>query len=791
MNQENQKTNDALLVAAKSPVSEVLKSYNQSETGYNESQVTNSRNTHGRNEIIHKNKNTIFRRVFASFINPFVLILIALAVVSLFTDVIFAKPGSKDPATAIIIFIMVSISGLLKFFQENKSFNAANKLKSLIQNTASVIRDGTAIEVPFKEIVVGDIITLAAGDMLPADVRIIQHKDLFISEAALTGESHPSEKLAESLQFEHQNPLELNNLAFMGSNVISGSGHAIVLEVGNETLFGRISKNLTEKRVPTAFEKGVNATSWLLIRFMCIMVPIIFVINGLFKNFIFHLDPQEAWLNSLLFALAVAVGLTPEMLPMIVTTGLGKGSVNMAKHKAIVKNIDSIQNFGSIDILCTDKTGTLTQDQIVLEQYLDVLGHPSTRVLRHAILNSYFQTGVKNVMDLAILKHIDDEEIKDAIKNYQKVDEIPFDFVRRRMSVVTKDLKGVTQLITKGAAEEILDICKYASYETVVEITPELQSKIDKALEKLSKDGFRILAVAEKHHPPVAGLFTAKDENEMVLIGFLAFLDPPKDSAKAAIKALKERGVLVKVLTGDALTVTQHVCKEVGISAKKALVGSEIALMSDAELESVIDDITIFAKLNPEQKKRVVTCLKNKGHVVGFMGDGINDAPALRAADVGISVDTAVDIAKESADIILLEKSLMILEQGIIEGRKTYANIIKYIKMAASSNFGNVFSLIFAAALLPFLPMLPIQILILNLIHDITCIAMPWDNVDPDYILHPRKWEAKGIGRFMLWFGPVSSIFDLTTYALMFFVICPVLVGLPSGMAFFSASATD
>ena len=566
---------------------------------------------------------------------------------------------------------------------------------------------------------------------------------------------------------EAQTPLECTNIGFMGTNVISGTAIGVVIATGDNTYFSTMAKGITEKKVLTSFDKGVNSVSWLLIKFMMVMVPIVFFVNGFTKG---------DWLQAFLFALSVAVGLTPEMLPMIVTTNLAKGAVQMAKKKTVVKSLNSIQNFGAMDVLCTDKTGTLTQDKVVLEYHLDIHGNEDMRVLRHAFLNSYYQTGLKNLMDIAILEYADNASFKVLIDQYVKVDEIPFDFNRRRMSVVIKDTSGKTQLITKGAVEEMLQISKYAEYKGNVEVlTDEIKEEILETVEKLNKEGMRVIGIAQKNNPSVQGVFSVNDECEMVLMGYLAFLDPPKESTKAAVEALKNYGVAVKILTGDNDEVTRCICRQVGIKADKILLGSDIDEMDEELLAAEVEEVSIFAKLSPNQKGRIVSVLRENGHIVGFMGDGINDALAMKKADVGISVDTAVDIAKESADIILLEKDLMVLEDGVIEGRRTFGNIIKYIKMTASSNFGNMFSVLVASIALPFLPMLPIQILILNLIYDISCISIPWDNVDKDYLQVPRKWDASSIGKFMLWIGPTSSLFDIVTYAVMFFIICPMV----------------
>jgi Mg2+-importing ATPase len=698
------------------------------------------------------------------------VVLFVLALISLFTDFILADAQDKDLTAVIIVVTMVTISGILRFVQESRSDKAAEHLKAMIHTTTCALRaEQGRIEIPLAEVVVGDIVCLGAGDMIPADVRILTCKDLFVGQSSLTGESQPVEKFNKPLEFSHNNPLELNNLAFMGSNVVSGSATGIVIATGDETVFGGIAKSLDEVKVITSFEKGVNSVSWVLIRFMMIMVTIVFFLNGLTTG---------DWLNSLLFGLAVAVGLTPEMLPMIVTTNLAKGAVNMAKKKTVIKNLNSIQNFGAIDVLCTDKTGTITQDKIVLERYLDIHGGTDLRVLRHAYLNSYFQTGLRNLMDIAILDHAKDDLLAGIEQNYIKVDEIPFDFQRRRMSVVIKDKQEKTQVITKGAMEEMLAISSFAEYKgEVLPLTDEIRKEIINTVGSLNNDGLRVLGIAQKNEPAKADLFSVKDESNMVLIGYLAFLDPPKETTAVAIKALKEYGVNIKVLTGDNADVTKCICRQVGMQVDTVLMGTDVEGLNDDGLSKAVEETTVFAKLSPAQKARIVRTLRANGHVVGFMGDGINDASAMKEADVGISVDTAVDIAKESADVILLEKDLMVLEKGVIEGRRTFANIVKYIKMTASSNFGNMLSVLVACAFLPFLPMLPIQILTLNLIYDLSCISIPWDNVDKEYLKTPKEWGGSSIGKFMVWIGPTSSVFDIATYALMFFLICPQTVG--------------
>ncbi|MDU7148942.1 MAG: magnesium-translocating P-type ATPase [Clostridium sp.] len=759
-----------LIFSSKQDEMGILKKYNTSYSGYEESKVELMREEYGKNEITHQKGDSLLKRLVEAFINPFTIILLALAIISFITDIVIVDPSEKDATSVIIVTSMVLVSGILRFVQETKSNKAAEKLSEMVKTTISVERKGVgAKEIPINEIVVGDIIHLAAGDMIPADVRILKAKDLFVSQSSLTGESEPIEKVDTIIIGDSKNPIELNNLAFMGSNVISGSAIAIVINVGDDTIFGSMAKQLVGKKVTTSFEKGVNSVSWVLIRFMLVMVPFVLFMNGFTKG---------NWMDAFLFALSVAVGLTPEMLPMIVSANLAKGAVSMSKKKVIVKDLNAIQNLGAMDVLCTDKTGTLTQDEVVLEYSLDIHGKEDNRVLRHAFLNSYHQTGLKNLMDIAIVNHANEKDMIELWHDYKKVDEIPFDFSRRRMSVVVEDKAGKTQLITKGAIEEMLSVCSHVEYKGKIEtITEEIKKEILETVSSYNSQGMRILGIAQKNNPSRVGELSVKDESDMVLIGYLAFLDPPKESTANAIRALEDFGVNVKILTGDNDAVTSSICKQVGIKVNNLLLGSDIEEMDDELLSEVVEETNVFAKLSPNQKTRVVSALRNNGHTVGFMGDGINDAAAMTESDVGISVDTAVDIAKESANIILLEKDLMVLEDGVIEGRKIYANIIKYIKMTASSNFGNMFSVLVASIFLPFLPMLPIQLLMLNLIYDISCITIPWDNVDEEYLKLPRKWDASSISKFMFWIGPTSSVFDIATYILMYFFICPLVFG--------------
>lgn len=747
---------------------ELLNFFHSTDQGMKDEQIEESREKYGENSISYGKKTPFIVEALKAYITPFTLVLIVLGVISFITEYVLAAPGDKDLFGVIIIFTMVIVSGTMTLVQSVRSNQAAEKLKSLVKVTAAVKRNGDYTEIPMEEIVCGDLVRLSAGDMIPADMRLLSAKDLFVSQAALTGESYPVEKQAIVYDDETLSETSYENLAFMGSNVISGSAEGIIVSVGNETLFGHVAQTLSEKPIKSSFEIGIHKTSMLLIKFMALMAPTVIVINGLTKG---------DWLEAFLFGLSVAVGLTPEMLPMIVTTNLVKGASVMAKKGTVIKNLNAIQNFGAIDVLCTDKTGTLTQDKIILEYHMDCSGKEDDRVLRHAYLNSYYQTGLKNLLDVAIIDEAKQTLATDKI-NYRKVDEIPFDFERRRMSVVVEDTAGKTQMITKGAIEEMLSISNYIDIDGIVSpLTNEKRESVLAKVRDLNEDGLRVIGVAQKTNPSVVGEFSVKDESDMVLIGYLAFLDPPKETTKQALKALKDHGVAVKVLTGDNELVTRSVCRQVGLEINELITGEKISEMDDRELAQVAENHEVFVKLNPQQKARLTTALRQNGHTVGFLGDGINDAPAMKVADIGISVDTAVDIAKESADVILLEKDLTILERGLLSGRETFGNIMKYIKATASSNFGNMFSVLVASTFLPFLPMLPLQILFLNLIYDVSCISLPWDKMDKEYLHEPKKWEASSIGKFMVYFGPTSSIFDITTYLLMYFIICPAVVG--------------
>ena len=759
-------------------VVEVLDALETSITGVQEDQVEMLRETYGENKLTKATEVPLWKKIYESIINPFTVILLVIAVISLMTNVILAKPGEEDPTTSIIIVVLVLISGGIRFVQELKSDKAASNLSSLIVNTATVIRDGVQQEIPIEELVVGDVIKLSAGDMLPADALLLETRDFFIQQSSLTGESESVEKktMWTPSEEETQKPvLESERFVFMGSNVVSGSALAVILVTGNDTMIGRIEKTLNNFDEPTSFEKEMNTISWLLIRLMLVLVPVVFVINGL---------TDSDWLEAGVFALSVAVGLTPEMLPMIITASLAKGAVIMAKEKVVIKKLNAIQDLGAIDILCTDKTGTLTQDEIILEYPLDIHANLDLGVLKIGYLNSYFQTGLKNLLDRAIItrtekESVEHENLRDLSTRYQKIDELPFDFERRRMSVIVKE-KGQdgALLVTKGALEEMLSISSHVQDgKEIHPITEEIRQNILEAVSQLNEQGLRVLGVSQKFYRNASHRFAVEDESNMILMGYLAFLDPPKPSAAPAIQALKEHGVLTKILTGDNEKVTQTVCERVGLPVDHILLGTDIEEMDDATLAIEAEKTTIFAKLSPEQKARIIRLLKANGHKVGYMGDGINDAPSLKVADVGISVDTAVDIAKEVADVILLDKDLLVLEKGLIEGRKVYANMTKYIKMTVSSNFGNIFSLLFASVFLPFLPMAPVHLIVLNLIYDLSCVALPFDHVDEDFLKEPRAWTAKSITRFMSWLGPTSSIFDIITFAVMFFGIAPMITG--------------
>ena len=774
--QEKSIARDLKASALKTP-EQVVEDLNSNFRGLTEEEVANRLNTYGRNVVVHDKPKAWYLQLFEAFNNPFNYVLFVLALVSVLTG---------DYVGMTIIVVMVLLSVVIKFTQEYKSGKSAEALKAMVHTSCTVTRISESgksenKEIFIEELVPGDIIQLAAGDIVPADVRIIRSKNLYISQSALTGESLPIEK--GDVVVETDNFLDIKNLCFMGTNVDIGSASAIVLSTGANTYFGSMAKALTTTETQqTSFDIGVNKVSWLLIRFMLIMVPVVFFISGFTKG---------DWLQALMFALSVAVGLTPEMLPVVVTSNLAKGAVRMSKEKVVVKKLNAIQNFGAMNVLCTDKTGTLTQDKIIVVKHLDINMQDSAKVFELACFNSYFQSGLKNAMDIAILEDKDAPMCREAAALWRNLDEIPYDFVRRRMSVILQHNDGgMPMIITKGAVDEMLSCTTFVNTpEGRVPLNEEIIAEIRKNVAALNEDGLRVLAVGHRFFEPSHGnTYTVEDESDLVLDGFVAFLDPPKETAKAALDALKENGIDVKVLTGDNDVIAGKVCREVGLEFDKIITGSELDELSDAEASKVIETHQIFARLTPMQKGRIVNLLRKNGHVVGYMGDGINDAVSLRNADIGISVDTAVDIAKESADLILLEKSLLVLNRGVIEGRKTFANTMKYIKVTASSNFGNVFSLIGASAMFPFLPMLPIQILILNLLYDISQISIPWDKVDREFLQKPRKWIATDIKRFMIFIGPSSSIFDYITFALMWFIICPMAFG---GRGFFELSAQE
>lgn len=732
---------------------EVLKQFNSSLAGLTSYQAETLMHKYGPNEIIGEKRENPIIRLIKAFYNPLSILLAVLAAISLFT---------QDITTASIIFTMIALSVFIRFFQENQAYNAAKNLKSMVKTTCTVIRDNNPLEIDLRQVVPGDIIKLAAGDLIPADVRLLVSKDIFLNQSLLTGESLSVEKHVIKPEGKVENIFEIQNLCLMGTNVESGTANGIVIATGRNTYFGSIAETIVGKRVLTSFEKGINRFTLLIIVFMAIMAPLVFMINGLAKG---------NWLEAFFFSIAVAVGLTPEMLPAIVTVNLSKGAITMSKKKVIVKRLTSIQNFGAINVLCTDKTGTLTQNKIVLIKNINIEGKTDAQVLHYAFLNSYYQTGFKNLLDQAVLQHAKDNNLKFADSGYQKVDELPFDFSRRRMSVVVKDSLGEKLLLCKGAVEETASICiQYELNGVRHPLTQEEVEKIKNLSRELAKDGFRVVAVAYKESENDRTYYNKSDEKDMIFLGFMTFLDPPKESAKLAITHLKQHGIKVKVLTGDNDLVTRKICKEVGLEIEEVLLGREINQLSDAQLREVVEKTTIFAKLLPDDKKRIVGALQENDNVVGFLGDGINDAPGLRTADVGISVDSAVDIAKESADIILLEMSLDVLNDGVIEGRKVFANIIKYIKMGASSNFGNMFSVVGASIFLPFLPMTPLQLLTNNLLYDLSQAAIPTDNVEKEFIEKPRKWQVGDIRRFMLFIGPVSSIFDYVTFGILIFV---------------------
>jgi P-type Mg2+ transporter len=748
---QNISVSPAVIDAASKDGEALLQDLRTSPGGLMQAEAEERARTTGPNEVAQERKQGWFVRVLKIIRNPLVILLSTLSAISFLTG---------DARAGTVMAIMVALSVGLRFWQEARADAAAEKLKAMIHVTATVVRDGAAREMPLRDLVPGDIIKLAAGDMIPGDVRLLASKDIFVSQGSLTGESLPVEKFHDPQTTEENSPTELKNICFMGTSVESGTATAVVVTTGVQTYLGSMATSITSERVQTSFDQGLNRFTWLMMQFMAVMVPLVFLINGFTKH---------DWKGAFFFALAVAVGLTPEMLPMIVSVCLSNGALAMSRKKVIVKRLNSIQNFGGMDVLCTDKTGTLTEDRVVLMRHCNVAGRESDDVLLDGYLISYFQTGLKNLLDRAILD-TPDFHAKPILEKYKKLDEIPFDFTRRMMSVLLQDPEGKSILLTKGAPEEVFLHCGQFELDGKLStMEPEHAAGLKQEYDNLSNDGFRVLAVATKQ---LAGkqICAKEDERALILRGYVAFLDPPKDTAARALAALHKNGVAVKILTGDNALVSRKVCRDVGLTADPMLLGGDVEKMSDAELAEAADKAALFARLSPAHKERVIRVLRGKGHVVGFMGDGINDAPALRAADVGISVDTATDIAKESADLILLEKDLMVLDQGVIEGRKVFANIVKYIRMGASSNFGNMFSVLGASAFLPFLPMAPIQVLTNNLLYDFSQVPIPADAVDEEQVTRPRPWNIEEIKRFILFIGPISSIFDYTTFFVMLYV---------------------
>ena len=741
-----------------SSVDEFLKENNFKKRGLTSQEVKNNLNKYGKNIIKQKKPKQWYNYLFESLFSTFNLILLGIVVVLFYTDVILTTPPSY--ANIIVILVLILVSTLLEFFEVYRSNKAAEKLKNLVSVKTSVLRNGKVVKVPSESVTIGDVVVLSAGDLIPADLRIIESKDLYVVQSSLTGESDSVKKTSETeTNGKIEDITELDTICFMGTNVMSGSARGIVINIGDNTYFGQVADNITDEKPKTAFQKGIESVSKLLIRFMLVLIPITFIVNA----------AKHGTITAFTFAVAIAIGITPLLLPVILSSSLAKGATRMSKKKTIVKRLDSIQSFGAMNILCTDKTGTLTEDKIVLEKYLDIKGEEDTRVLKHAFLNSYFQTGLKGNIDEAVIARTAKTESKGIEEKYEKVDEIPFDFSRRRLSVVVSDGKK-KQLITKGAVEEILSICTMVDYKgEVSDITKEIKQNILNITKDLNKQGLRVVAVAQKNDIKDIKSFSVKDESKMVLMGFIGFLDPPKESAKDAIARLNRDGIRVIVLTGDNEYVTKAICDKVGINTDKIVLGSKIDKLSDTALKRLLKKTNVYAKLSPIQKARIVRILKDAKNVVGYMGDGINDAPSMHNAEVGISVDTAVDITKETADIILLEKDLDVLTDGVLEGRKTFGNLQKYIKMAVSFNFGEVLSVLIASILLPFFPITPIQLLVQSLIYDLGQLSIPYDNVDKEYLEKPRKWNMKSLKRFMLWMGPASSVFDLMVFSILWF----------------------
>ncbi len=766
-------TSIQLIQAAKKPITELFDQLETSSDGITSDEADRRLARYGRNEIAHEKPPPWYRHLLMSFFDPFIGVLFLIAIASFITEFIFAPLQERDLTSVIIISVLILISALLVFIQEFQANQTAEKLLTLVQNTSIVFRRDTGKkELITAEIVRGDILQLSAGDIIPADVRLFDINNLSVNEAPLTGESLPIEKfdqaeesvvtISQDRDLTGINPLDLDNIGYKGTNVVSGSAKALVIATGDQTYLGSMSVELVGHHPPTSFDKGVNKVSLLLIRLMFVMVPIIFLINGIIRG---------EWLQALLFSLAVAVGLTPEMLPTIVTANLAKGTLEMAREKTVVKRLSAIQNLGAMDVLCTDKTGTLTYDTVALEAYLNTRGETDPFVLETTYLNSYFQKGLRNPIDDAVVAHPDAHNSNRADEQFTKIDEIPFETARRRMSVIVQENQKESRLICKGAVDEMIAISD--SILVAGDVQPmhaEMESEIREVALNLNADGLRVLLVGQKKVDPHQKAFTVEDESELVLIGFVGFLDPPKETAGEAIRAMNDKGIEVVVITGDNEIATMRVCQEIGFKITGLVEGSEIDPLSDETLMALAKQTNVFVRTAPLQKSRIVNMIKRNGHTVGFLGDGINDAPSLRDADVGISVDNAVDIAKESADILLLEKSLMVLEEGVARGRLVFGNIMKYIKMTVSSNFGNVFSVLVASIFLPFPPMLPLQLLVQNLLYDVSQLSIPWDHMDEEFLVRPQKWNPASIARFTVYIGPVSSIFDFTTFALLWFI---------------------
>ena len=750
---------------------EVLKQLQTSTNGLNSSQAKQRLEEDGFNEVSNKERHPKLHFLFDAFMTPFTGVLLFLAGLSFLTNYVFVPADQKDLSTVIIMITMVLVSGVTSYVQNVRTSDAVDSLLNMVSVTTNIKRDGNDQELPTKDVVVGDIINLAAGDLVPADMYLLKSKDLFCSASSLNGESNPVEKIADQSPKESDNYLDYPNILYEGTNIVSGSGMGVVFATGDKTVFGNLAQTLAKnKNKETTFDIGIKNVSKILLIMTAVIAPLVFLINGLTKG---------DWLNALIFAIATAVGLTPEMLPVIVTSNLVKGSVEMAKHETIVKRMNAIQNFGSADILCTDKTGTLTQDKVVLERHYNLNLEENPKVLELSYLNSYYQTGMKDLIDKAIIDAAKDElDVNSINQDYQKIDEIPFDFKRRRMSVVVMNKKHEHLLVTKGAAEEMLACSNRVIRDGEIKPLDEQQRReILAKIDDMNHDGLRVVLLAYKKNPAPVGEFSVDDETELILAGFLAFLDPPKESAKAALTALKEDGITVKILTGDNEAVTRNVGRQVGLKIDLVYQGKDLENKSSDELKRMVQECDVFVKLSPQQKAQIIRLLREDGHTVAYMGDGINDAPAMKAADVAISVDTAVDIAKKSADIILLHKDLMILEKGVQIGRQVFGNTMKYIKITLSSNFGNILSILVASSFLPFLPMLPIQLLILDLMYGTSCLSIPFDVMNKHYLSEPRKWSTKKLPKFMFYFGPTSSIFDIITFVLLYFVICPQVVG--------------